>query len=277
MRRKSLVITAEIPYKEKPSTLSLPLDHIEKNPWNPNRMDLSNYQKLKHGIQDLLLQENQDIPPIIVRPTKKKGFYEIIDGEHRWRVFRELFAETQDKRFWFIPCVVMDVSDAKAKIYTAAFNYLRGEAHVQTYADMIKQIIDEGINPEEIAKYLPGDEQFFLDLLTEHASNFDLDEFLESLYPEDTTMDLVESKDLSHRNNDPFVTLELNLPKAVAELFEVERLRISEYLQKKGVTKGLDIMTMEVFIMNSMNTPISQFQGEDVEVPKRRGPGKEVS
>ena len=59
------------------------INNILPNPWNPNKMPEGTLKKLKTSITNIGL-----LNPIIVREKGDK--YEIIDGEHRTKVYKEL-------------------------------------------------------------------------------------------------------------------------------------------------------------------------------------------
>ena len=81
---------------------NIPLNVIEPNPWNPNKMPSSTSKKLKASIQKFGL-----FNPIIVRKYKSEN-YQIIDGEWRWRIHQELKLET-------IPARVIEATDEEVK------------------------------------------------------------------------------------------------------------------------------------------------------------------
>ena len=85
MDRKYLTIT------------ELLIDRLEPNPWNPNRMTPEIRRKLR-----LNLQRDGFVSPLLVR--KLDGRYQIVNGEHRWMIAKELGYQT-------IPCVVLDRLD----------------------------------------------------------------------------------------------------------------------------------------------------------------------
>lgn len=61
----------------------LPLDKIHPNPWNPNKVDPINQEKLEKS----LIAHGQAMP-IVVR--EEGGGYEVVDGEHRCAAARSL-------------------------------------------------------------------------------------------------------------------------------------------------------------------------------------------
>ena len=93
---------------------NIKIDLIAPNDWNPNIIQEDILAKLRAEIRQKGLTQ-----PITVRSSGNG--YEIVDGEHRWRVCKDLGWQE-------IPCIVQDYSDTEAKIKTLQLNYLRGSA-----------------------------------------------------------------------------------------------------------------------------------------------------
>jgi len=93
--------------------------------------------------------------PIIVR--KGDNGYCIVDGEHRWRICRDL-------GFKEIPCIIQDFSDTEAKIKTLQLNYMRGSAVPVKLASLIHDLNRE-ITLSELSKRLPYEEPQLMDNL----------------------------------------------------------------------------------------------------------------
>jgi ParB/RepB/Spo0J family partition protein len=100
----------------------IPVDMVKPNPWNPNKLDKKKMGKIR---EDIL--QNGFIDPITVRRVFKStlpgreelDYYQIIDGEHRWTIMKELGAKE-------IPAAVVDLDDTQAKLKTIQLNYQRG-------------------------------------------------------------------------------------------------------------------------------------------------------
>ena len=114
-------------------------ESIVPNDYNPNVVVEDNMAKLRVEIARKGLPE-----PIIVR-SRGDGGYTIVDGEHRWRICRELGWQE-------IPCIVQDYDDKEAKIKTVQLNYLRGQAVPVLLASLIHDLNKE-IPLAELARY----------------------------------------------------------------------------------------------------------------------------
>jgi hypothetical protein len=128
-------------------------EKLRPNPWNPNRISTENYRKLKNAIA-----ERGMLNPILVRP--KEDHFEIVDGEHRFKIARSLKIEK-------IPCFVAELADTEAKIKTLQLNGLRGENEPEKLARLIQDLNLEYVL-EDLEQVLPldcHDLQASLDLL----------------------------------------------------------------------------------------------------------------
>ena len=117
----------------------LPLGLLDPNPWNPNRMGPANYARLKRELARGFLA------PLLVRPRGNR--FQIIDGEHRFRLARELGCRA-------VPCVVATLSDQEARLKTLQMNGLRGEND----PDLLGRLLGElraGLAPARLAALLP--------------------------------------------------------------------------------------------------------------------------
>jgi ParB family chromosome partitioning protein len=94
--------------------------------------------------------------PIIVRRKGNDG-YEIVDGEHRWRICR-------DSGWEEVPCIIQDFDDNEAKIKTLQLNYMRGSVLPLKLASLIHDLNKE-MKLEDLAKRLPYEEALLKDNL----------------------------------------------------------------------------------------------------------------
>lgn len=138
---------------------------ITPNNYNPNVVQTEILAKLKAEIAAKGMCE-----PILVR-IRGDGGYEIVDGEHRWQVCKELGWQE-------IPCIIQNFDDKEAKIKTLQLNYMRGSAIPIKLAYLIHDLNKE-IKLEELAKRLPYEEIQLMDSLELLKLPEDLDKTLE--------------------------------------------------------------------------------------------------
>ena len=136
---------------DKPLTITqIATDQIHPNNHNPNVLLPDIMAKLRAEIGQKGLCE-----PIHVRCSPDG--YEIVDGEHRWRVCRDLGIRE-------IPCIIQDFDDNEAKIKMLQLNYMHGQAVPIKLATLIHNLNKE-ISLSDLAKRLPYEEPQLLDNL----------------------------------------------------------------------------------------------------------------
>lgn len=85
---------------------------------------------------------------LVVR--RKGDYYEIIDGERRWRALKNMGWKT-------VPVRVVDADDAKARLLVYKLNQIRENYSVEEEARYFKKLADGGMMPLEISKQLNVD------------------------------------------------------------------------------------------------------------------------
>jgi DNA modification methylase len=115
---------------------------LRPNPWNPNQMTDSERDKLRREIE-----EHGYLVPIVVRPGKKKGQWEIVDGEQRWR-------ELVDAKVKEVDVVITSLDDNEARIATVNLNELRGTWREEDLGKLVSDLRGE-ISLGELAERLP--------------------------------------------------------------------------------------------------------------------------
>lgn len=131
----------------------------QRNPWNPNRMDLETFEKEK-----LSITNNGFIDPIKVRELED-GSLEIVDGEHRWRAAQELGLKE-------IPAINLGpISDEQAKKLTIIANELRGAPEPVLLSALLKDL-NKSITVDQLSLELPMS-QAEIESMVRAAETFD--------------------------------------------------------------------------------------------------------
>jgi ParB family transcriptional regulator, chromosome partitioning protein len=115
-------------------------ERCDANPWNPNRMESDKFSKLRAEIKSRGL-----IAPLLVRPVGDR--FQIVDGEHRWRIARELGLTT-------IPCVIVELPEFDARIKTLQLNGLRGDNEPDHLAALLSELARD-LDGKELEQLLP--------------------------------------------------------------------------------------------------------------------------
>lgn len=133
--------------------VQIPVDLIDPCAWNVNRMSEEMADKLAAYIEREGLVE-----PIVVRRKGTEGRYEIIGGEHRWRICKGRLG------FSSMPCVVVDVDDRRARIMSVNLNEMSGQALPARLASLIHELNRE-TSLEDLERLLPYERAEMADML----------------------------------------------------------------------------------------------------------------
>jgi len=117
--------------------VEIPVDQIKPSPYQP---------RLTFDLEDIKGSIMRDgiLVPLTVR--KKDGYYELVDGERRWRVAKDLGYET-------VPCDVIDIDDDTARRMVWKVNTLRKDYEPKEKALFFKRMQEDyGMSLRGIAR-----------------------------------------------------------------------------------------------------------------------------
>ena len=121
--------------------IEIPIDSISPASWNPNELPDEMQARLRCSMDRFGL-----VVPLVVRPIAD-GTYETIGGAHRLEIALGV-------GFDEVPCVVVDVDDADARLLSQALNHIAGEDNLGLRAALIKDVLEK--KPiEEVLSILP--------------------------------------------------------------------------------------------------------------------------
>lgn len=107
----------------------IPLDRLVAHADSPNRMSRANFAKLVHNIERTGRYE-----PLVVRPCPgRRGFFQIINGHHRYEALRRLGRNVAD-------VVVWNVNDEQADILLATLNRLNGRDSLEKKLALLRRL-----------------------------------------------------------------------------------------------------------------------------------------
>ena len=138
--------------------VQLPIESLEPNPWNVNRMSKPMMRKLT-----AYLKREGLVEPIVVRPhPEDEDRYQILGGYHRWSICRaELGYEA-------LPCVVVEGLDEKrARVLSINLNSMKGESVPSLLSNVLHDLEQEMPLPdmEATLPYDSGEIEDFLSLM----------------------------------------------------------------------------------------------------------------
>jgi ParB-like chromosome segregation protein Spo0J len=136
--------------------LEIPVEWVHPNGWNVNRMAPAMQKKLA-----AYLKREGLVEPLVVRPHPKiEGAYELLGGEHRWRICKEELGYEK------VPCVVVDgLDDKRAKILSINLNEMSG-ASVPSLLSRLLNSLQQEMTLPDLEGTLPYDAREITDALS---------------------------------------------------------------------------------------------------------------
>ena len=120
--------------------MDLPIGQLREAPWNPNEANESTLRRLAAS-----LGRFGTVLPLVVRRIQDE--YEVIGGNQRLRVQRHDGVSS-------LPCVVLDLDDAQARLLAQALNTVHGEDDINRKADLVRHLLDH-LSEEDVLNILP--------------------------------------------------------------------------------------------------------------------------
>lgn len=120
--------------------IELPVEALKEASWNVNQIDHAMLQRLRSSINKYGLVQN-----LVVRPIGNT--YEVLSGNQRLMLLREFKVSK-------VPCVVVEVDDAHARLLAQALNNIHGDDDLGLKAELIRNVMKK-IPEEEILAILP--------------------------------------------------------------------------------------------------------------------------
>jgi hypothetical protein len=122
---------------------SIRLDKLVAHPGNPNQQSGVVFGKLVRNIKRTGRYE-----PILVRPhLQRRGYFQIINGEHRCKALTKLGYKTAD-------CIVWDIDDEQTYILLATLNRLVGTDKLDKKLSLMRRL-NKKMKSNELARLLP--------------------------------------------------------------------------------------------------------------------------
>ncbi len=99
---------------------------------------------------------------LVARPIGDDS-YEVLSGNQRLKVYQELGLKT-------VPCVIVELSDSRARLLAQTLNHLHGEDDLGLRAALVEDILT-GLDKGEILAYLPDSKEDIDALISMRHSN----------------------------------------------------------------------------------------------------------
>lgn len=121
----------------------IPLARLLPHPGHPSRMSRTNFHKLVGHIERTGRYE-----PLVVRPCPgRRGYFQILNGHHRWAALRELGHKTAE-------VVVWNVDDEQTDILLATLNRLTGRDSLDQKLALVRRL-HQRLPTRKLARLLP--------------------------------------------------------------------------------------------------------------------------
>jgi len=138
----------------------IPISRLIVNRKINARRELGDISELKDSIAEVGL-----LQPLIVRPSSKRGYYEIVVGRRRYEAIRQLINEGRIE--WRkVRCIVRHLDDAEALALSLSENLQRGDLTEDEIKEAIKTLYEEWKRPDLIALRLGVKLEFVQKFLT---------------------------------------------------------------------------------------------------------------
>ena len=121
--------------------VDIPISQLVEAWWNSNRMDPAMLARLKTSITRFDLVDN-----LVVRKLEQDA-YEVLSGNQRLQVLRKL-------AYSHVPCVVVDLDDAEARLLAQGLNRIEGEDDLGLKAELLKEVL-KTLSQSEVLSILP--------------------------------------------------------------------------------------------------------------------------
>lgn len=121
----------------------VPIEQVQANNYNPNAVADNNMALLEESI----LQNGFCFPVVVIWDSETEK-YIIIDGFHRYTILKDYLGAQQ------LPVVVLPHDMTKRMTATVQFNRARGVHQVELMGDLVKALLDQGVEDTEIAQKL---------------------------------------------------------------------------------------------------------------------------
>jgi len=216
----------------------IPIQKLHPNSWNHNKVTPEVLAKIRHGLQEYRKATGTYLP-ILVRPHPKiKNEYEIVDGEHRFFLYKDEFKETH------APAIVQPLTDSLARKMTVRTNYLHGDPDPLRYAELLADLIKNGESLSDLSEGLPESEEELKTLLDQKGLDDDLAEALAEAEE--------SSNRASAKSQSAFVELKFTVPVEAAEIIEREVTRLGDHIGGKNA-RG---RALEYMAVSSSQSPL---------------------
>lgn len=126
----------------------IPIENVQANDYNPNSVAT---QELKLLYTSIL--EDWYTQPVVTIFDEEIWKYVIIDWFHRYFVCKT-YPDIRERNEWLLPCVVLKKDINQRMASTVRHNRARGHHSIQGMSNIVFNMLDNGIEDDEICRKL---------------------------------------------------------------------------------------------------------------------------
>ena len=158
------------------SVLSVPVEKVKANDYNPNRVAPPEMKLL-----ELSIWEDGYTMPVVCYYDSDKDMYEIVDGYHRYTVLKTS-KRIRERENGMLPVVVIDKPIENRMASTIRHNRARGSHDIELMSNIVSELVESGMSDAWIMKHIgmDADELLRLKQITGLAELFKDEEFSKS-------------------------------------------------------------------------------------------------
>ena len=156
--------------------ISVPIEKIRANAWNPNAVAPPEMKLLYQSIK-----EDGYTMPIVCYYLKEEDAYEIVDGYHRYTIMKT-HKDIYERENGCLPVSIIDKPVTDRMASTIRHNRARGSHDIELMSNIVAALVESGMSDAWIAKNIGMDldEIMRLKQITGLASLFKDKEFSRS-------------------------------------------------------------------------------------------------
>ncbi|MDD7755931.1 MAG: ParB/RepB/Spo0J family partition protein [Clostridiales bacterium] len=156
--------------------ISVPIEKIRANAWNPNAVAPPEMKLLYQSIK-----EDGYTMPIVCYYLKEEDEYEIVDGYHRYTIMKT-HKDIYERENGCLPVSIIDKPVTDRMASTIRHNRARGSHDIELMSNIVADLVESGMSDAWIAKNIGMDldEIMRLKQITGLASLFKDKEFSRS-------------------------------------------------------------------------------------------------
>lgn len=126
-------------------------DRLKPNDYNPNYMQRAELDLLAVSI----VEDTWTVPVVVL--ANDDGSFDIVDGFHRWKLSGD--ARIRAIYGGYVPCIVIKADPIHRKMSTIRHNRARGVHGVVPMAEIVRGMLADGIESEQLQKRLGMDDE----------------------------------------------------------------------------------------------------------------------